>query len=367
MPQPLQGLWFDGRSSRAQPVRVVLQPGQGGPALALHLPGQAQPALVLQHAQVGWPEAWGRRRAPPQVVVDLHGEGSLQVDDVAGWQAALQAAGHAPPLAERMQTRWSVFALVLVLAAACLFAFYRWGTPWVAGQLTRQVPLAWETSLSAKVLTDLDAGTLKPSRVPPERQAELRRRFETLAQQVPPGLRRYRAYAPPLVLQFRRGLGANAFALPGGTIVITDGMLELAARQQLPDDAVLGVLAHEVGHVLHRHTTRMVVEQGVLNVGLGLALGDVSSIVSTGASLLTGLAYRRGHETEADCFAVGLLRQAGLATAPMADLLLRIEADEAAGAGGASDASAWTRFLSSHPETPQRARDLKQGHPPGCR
>ena len=53
-----------------------------------------------------------------------------------------------------------------------------------------------------------------------------------------------------------------------------------------------GVLAHEIGHVVHRHTTRMLVEQAVLNVGLGLALGDVSSLVSMGGSLLTGLAYR---------------------------------------------------------------------------
>ena len=94
------------------------------------------------------------------------------------------------------------------------------------------------------------------------------------------------------------------------------------AQQGLGDDALVGVLAHEIGHVMHRHTTRMIVEQGVLNVGLGLALGDVSMLVSTGSSLLTGLAYRRGHETEADCFAAALMRKAQLPTVPMADLLL---------------------------------------------
>jgi Zn-dependent protease with chaperone function len=60
----------------------------------------------------------------------------------------------------------------------------------------------------------------------------------------------------------------------------------------------VGVLAHEIGHVVHRHTTRMVVEQGVLQMGLGLALGDVSGILSTGSALLTGLHYRRSHERE---------------------------------------------------------------------
>jgi Zn-dependent protease with chaperone function len=121
---------------------------------------------------------------------------------------------------------------------------------------------------------------------------------------------------------------------------------------------------------LARHTTRMVVEQAVLNVGLGLALGDVSVVVSSGASLLTGLAYRRGHESEADCFAAGLMRHAKLPTAPMADLLLAIEAEQDRRDGGAKPASApasdaWTNLLSSHPETHARALALKAGTPPG--
>lgn len=369
MPQPLQGLWFDGRSSRAQPVTVTLQPGARGPSLALQPPVAGQPALALAYQEVGWPEAWSARRAPPKVVVDLRAHGSLEIADVAGWQAALAAAGHAPPLAQRMQTRWSAFLLVLLVVAAALFAFYRWGTPWAATQLTRQVPLSWEAGLSQRALQDLDASWLKPSKLAAARQAQLRARFDALAAQVQPQLRRYRSYAPPLALHFRAGLGANAFALPGGVIVLTDGMVEAAAHHQLPDEALLGVLAHEIGHVLHRHTTRMVVEQGVLNVGLGLALGDVSTLVSTGASLLTGLAYRRGHETEADCFAVALMRQAGLGTQAMGDLLLQVDSaargrDEA---GKEAPGSNWTRFLSSHPETPQRARDLRDGVVSTCR
>jgi Zn-dependent protease with chaperone function len=356
----LQGRWFDGRSSRARAVQVRLEPGQRGPALVLQPDDDA--ALTLSHDQVDWPEAWSARRVPRKVVADLGPHGSLELDDVAGWQAALARAGHAAPLAQRMQTRWTVFVVVLVTAGAALAAFYRWGTPWAATQLTRQVPLSWETSLSERAMRDLDGGLLKPSKLPAARQAELRARFDALKAQVTPELQRYRGYAPPLTLHFRSGLGANAFALPGGTLVMTDGMVEAAAKHQLPDDALVGVLAHELGHVVHRHTTRMVVEQGVLNIGLGLALGDVSWMVSTGSSLLTGLAYRRGHETEADCFAVALLRRAQVPAAPMADLLLRIDAPEKGGEANAG----WTNLLSSHPGTPERAKALKAGQPESC-
>lgn len=145
------------------------------------------------------------------------------------------------------------------------------------------MPLEWEAQpRDPRAARHERPSWLKPSKLPADRQAALRSRFDALAQQVSPQLQRYPGYAPRLTLQFRSSIGPNAFALPGGTIVVTDAMVNAAAEHKLTDDALIGVLAHEIGHVLHRHTTRMVVEQGVLNVGLGLALGDVSMLVSTG-------------------------------------------------------------------------------------
>jgi Zn-dependent protease with chaperone function len=360
--------WFDGRSSQARAVMVSLQSARGGAMLVLHpLAPQAQ-ALQLAHHQVGWPEAWNASRTQRTVVVDLREHGSLEIDDGAAWHAALQAAGTRAPLAQQMQTRWTVFVAVLAAVVLLLGAFYRWGTPWAATQLTRHVPIAWETSLADRGMQQLDDGYLKPSKLPPERQAALKAGFDALAAGISPALQRYPGYAPRLTLAFRLGMGANAFALPGGTVVMTDGLVEAAAKAGLGDDALLGVLAHEIGHVLHRHTTRMVVEQGVLNVGLGLALGDVSSVVSMGTSLLTGLAYRRSHETEADCFALALMQQARLPTAPMGQLLLGISGEDgkAAQADKAARQGAVLELLSSHPDTRQRAQRLAAGQAAGC-
>ncbi|WP_354001684.1 M48 family metallopeptidase [Caenimonas aquaedulcis] len=365
MPQPIPGRWFDGRSTRPRPCHVTLRPGGKLPALVLR--DDADGAILeIAGSDVGWPERWSTTRAPRTVVADLRDHGSLEVDDVAAWQAALAAAGGKPPLAQRMQTRWPVFAVVMAVAAVALVAFYRWGTPWAATQVTRQVPLAWETELSQRALRDLDANFLKPSKLPAARQAQLRERFDALSRQVGPAMQPYRDYAPGLSLSFRGGMPPNAFALPGGTIVMTDSLVEIAQRRGLDDDALAGVLAHEIGHVVHRHTTRIIVEQAVLNVGLGLALGDVSTLVSMGGSLLTGLAYRRGHETEADCFAADLMRRARVPTAPMADLLLGMEQDRGATAGG-ERGGGFSDLLSSHPATAQRARDLKAGHAEACR
>jgi Zn-dependent protease with chaperone function len=307
------------------------------------------------------------------VVVDLRQAGSLEIDDGAQWHAALEAAGARPGLAQRMQTRWRVFVGVLLAAVLGLALFYRYGTPWAATQLTRFVPLGWEQSISQEAMRELDDGFLEPSRLPAERQAALRARFDALAAQLgagePSSLHRYDDYAPRFELAFRSGMPANAFALPGGQVVMTDALVNEAAKAGLADDALVGVLAHEMGHVVHRHGTRLVVEQGVLNVGLGLALGDVSSVVSMASTVLTGLAYRRSHEREADCFAIGLMQRAGLPVAPMADLLMHIDGPplggkhEPSAADGARTPSA-REWLSSHPDTAARARALKEGR--GC-
>ena len=395
-PALVPGRWFDGQSSKARQVVVSLRPTPQGPSLVLHPLSQpgAEP-VVFAWKQVGWPEAWNEHKPQPRVVVDLRDHGSVEIDAVTEWRAALAAAGERPGIAQRMQTRWPVLSGVPAAAVIGLTLFYRYGTPWAATQLTRFVPLGWETSVAENVLKQMDEGTLKPSKLPKERQQQLQARFNTLVQQAPATLHRYAQYNPPLSLEFRSGMGANAFALPGGKIVMTDGIVKAAADKGLPDDALVGVLAHEIGHVVHRHTTRMVVEQGVLNVGLGLALGYVSAIVSTGASVMTGLAYSRSHEREADCYAIALMRHTALPTAPMGKLLLAIARDEekeddkdsasaaSAPAAPQSTASApgapqkrkpgqeaeshpvWS-LLSSHPETVKRATELEQGHATHC-
>ncbi len=370
----LKAHWFDGRSSRARPAALELIPSAAGPSLRLQALDDGQ-SVELPHDQVGWPERWSAKRMPVRVTVDLGGHGSLQIEDVSAWQDMLTSAGRRAPMAERMQTQLRVLMAALVIAGIGIWAFYRWGTPWAAEQIARHVPLAWEQTLTRKAMTEIDASFLKPSKLAPDRQSELRAGFAQLAGLIDPAdkdLRPYRGYTPALQLEFRSGMPANAFALPGGTIVMTDAMVEEAARSNAGDTALLGVLAHEIGHVEHRHTTRMVVEQGILNVGLGLALGDVSSVISFSSSLLTGLAYRRNHETEADCYAVAMMRKAGLPTKPMTDLMLSIERAATTGKPGHENSATAASeqapekagpsgdlgWLSTHPATAERARQL---------
>lgn len=372
-PALIRARWFNGRSSHGREVLIALEPGRKGPTLRLHVLDQPYAASRLfEHSEVGWPDQWSVDRAPERVSVALRDHGSVEIDQPRAWQQALAAAGGRPGLAQRMQTRWPVLLAVLLVALIGLLAFFRYGTPWAATQLTRLVPLNWETSLAAQAMSQMDEHYLKPSQLGTKRQQELRTRFAGLIAGVAPSLKRYPGYMPHYALSFRRGIGPNAFALPGGTLVMTDELVELAAKAGLGDDALMGVLAHEIGHIEHRHGTRLVVEQGVLNVGLGLALGDVSNMVSMAGTLLTGLAYRRQHEAESDCFALALMAQVQRPAAPMGGLLLMLSPSARGGetpapATGTSDRSLVREWLSTHPATPERAAQLKSGLAPGCR
>ena len=363
---PLRAKWFNGRSSRARDVLIVLEPGPRGPALRLHVLDLAHAgSRRFEHDEVEWPPQWSADRAPERVTIALRDHGSVEIDQPQAWQQALAQAGARPGLAQRMQTRWPVLLGVLLVAVIGLVTFYRYGTPWAAAQLSRHVPLEWELGISQEALGQIDQRWLKPSQLPPERQAELRTEFTALIARLEPALKRYPAYRPRYELHFRRGIGPNAFALPGGTVVMTDELVAIAAKHGLSDDALLGVLAHEIGHVEHRHGTRLIVEQGVLNVGMGLALGDVSSVVAMASTVLTGLAYRRQHETESDCFALALMAQAQRPTAPMGDLLLGMSQQEDTPHPETPDAqpqrSSMADWLSTHPATPERAALLRAG------
>ena len=100
-------------------------------------------------------------------------------------------------------------------------------------------------------------------------------------------------------------LGANAFALPGGTIFVTDELLDLLRGR---DDVLIGVLGHELGHVEHRHGMRLLAQATALGALSSTLWGDFSALFATLPVLYGQSAYSRDFEREADREAIRLLR-----------------------------------------------------------
>ncbi len=138
----------------------------------------------------------------------------------------------------------------------------------------------------------------------------------------------------------------NALAAPGGRVVLFRGLIEDA---ESPEE-VAGVLAHEMGHVLHRDPTVGVLRSAGTAGILGMMVGDVfgATIIVAGSEVLLNARYQRDVEARADRAAVEILERAGLPSTPFAAFFRRL-ADRFGGSQGLLD------YLSSHPALGERA------------
>ncbi|WP_119155936.1 M48 family metallopeptidase [Caldimonas tepidiphila] len=332
--------YFDGRSARAR--RVALHVADG----ALHLRGEGV-ARAVPLGSVRWPE----RSRHGACVAHLDGGGSLHACEAAAWDAWADSIGQRDAWVVRAQQSWRALALAVLLLAGVAAAGYLWGLPWAARALVHAVPASVDAALGESAYRSLSARLLGPSRLPPGEQQRLREAFEAALRRAYPG-----GDAPPHRVLFHAGrIGPNAFALPGGTIVMTD---ELVKRVDGNAEVVVGVLAHELGHVEQRHGMRMLVQGALLAAAANLAFGDFSSWLAAAPVLLGQAGYSRDAEREADRAAIRILRAAGLSPLALGRFFEGMATERDASAGGLAIAFA------SHPADAERIRAFRDAARP---
>jgi Zn-dependent protease with chaperone function len=150
-------------------------------------------------------------------------------------------------------------------------------------------------------------------------------------------------------LVFRDGgmIGPNALTLPGGVIVVTDQLVDV-----LDDDEVAAVLAHELGHVHYRHSTRVLLSGSFHALVVMAVFGDassISSIAATAPTVLVNSGYSRDFEREADAFAFDLLDRTGSSPEAFATAL-----EDLTNAIGEKKRGLDFGYLSTHPQTGER-------------
>jgi Zn-dependent protease with chaperone function len=369
----LQALYFDGRSARGQAVWLSVQGGQlcAQPVLAADPGATDNPPPAPLHwplADVQWPETTRHG----QRVLHLRPGGSLQAGEAAAfdtWRQALlapgaalsqahpQAAGARESWVVRAQQNWRAAAAAALLLLVLVGVGWRWGVPLAATGVLAVLPHAADKAVGDAALLSIEERWLEPSHLPAARQAQLREAFaRTVAAAYPPGPGP--ATAPIWKLRFAaadKNIGPNAFALPGGTIVLTDALVELLKDQ---DDALMGVLAHELGHVRHRHGMRAFVQFSLVSAVASLVLGDFSSVLAAVPAFVAQMAYSRDAEREADIESVRLMRASGRPPGALAVLFKRLQAEF-------PKRPALPMALSSHPADEERLkffRDAERGH-----
>ena len=232
--------------------------------------------------------------------------------------------------------------VALVLSVIVIYATVQFGFPALARHVAFALPASVDEAISERTLRILDQGWLKPSTLSGARQSALREKMLALSTGLAPG--------HTLRVKFRAGLGPNAFALPSGTIVFTDALVNLASD----DRELLAVYGHEVGHVRYRHALRNLLQSSATALLVAGVTGDVTSVTGLAATLPTVLleaGFSRGFEAEADDFAYTFLSERGIARHYFADVLERMTEKFGSDGGG---------YLSRHPATARRVARFRR-------
>lgn len=331
--------YFDGRSARAH--KVTLQ--RLGDELVIAGEGVSRRATLRE---VQWPE----RTRHGVRIANLPGGGSVQCADSAAWDAWMRSGGPSESWVVTLQQSWRGVFAALAFTAALLVGIYQWGLPWVAQTVVAWVPAHVDETVGAAAMESLDEHLMKPTELSAEAQQRLRSAFARAVASLPP------EEVPPHRIEFRKSrIGPNAFALPGGTIVMTD---ELVKKMAGDDTALVGVLAHELGHVRHRHGLRMLVQVGALGAMSALVLGDFSALLAGVPVWLGQASYSRDAEREADAESARVLKAAGLSPLAMVrffEAMAHRDAKQSGdeGRGGADD-SLLGIAIASHPADAER-------------
>jgi hypothetical protein len=334
--------WYDGRVATRQQASLAAEDG-----------------VLLIRTAGGEVERW-----PFASVREVAREGSrLRLAGPAGGDGRLvvEAADWAALLGDRAASlrgaaRRKELKLVGGLAAAGLtFAAAVWfGIPAAAGPLARATPASFEEGIGENFDKQMRPLFPRCRSAGGRGQEHLQTLAVRLAEQTDmPFHVSVQTVDVPIV---------NAFALPGGKVLITDSLIELA---ETPEE-LAGVLAHEIAHVEQRHVMEAVWRAfgaGILlDLVVGGGTGAGQQAVLLGGSF-TDLRYSREAEVEADARGAALLQAAGYSSRGLAQFFAKLE-NESSG----EEARVLAEFLSTHPDTRrrvERARRLERdGRPP---
>jgi len=239
---------------------------------------------------------------------------------------------------------WTLFAALA--SVPIIYGIFTWGIPWLARPITAAIPLSWEIQLGQFIQQEFTAGEQVCDNTKLNHAVESI--MATLTDPIDKLPYRFQVTVvdSPVV---------NAMAAPGGYVIVFRGLLQDTAS---PEEFA-GVLAHEMQHVLLRHTMHLIVRHVSMAFIIAALSGDASGMVSyalQAAQTLQTLSYSRNAEDQADEQGYHLLQQAGINPEGMLTFFAKL--------GKEHPGDTVFRYLSTHPATKDRLAHLEALLPP---
>ncbi|MGR3978812.1 M48 family metallopeptidase [Acinetobacter sp. 1207_04] len=208
-----------------------------------------------------------------------------------------------------------LFSVVFVVALG--FSTLKWGIPFASKVVAFQLPANTLQDIGQKAEDYIVNDWTGPSKLVQGQQAQIKQEYLSKI-----------AEGRPAKIIFRDGgrIGANALALPNNTIIVTDQLVEMAHS----DQEILGVLAHEQGHLVERHSLQQALSSLGFSILLVAVTGDSGDLMTSLPVAILGAKYSRQFEQQADLYALKLMDKKHIEVSHFANFLQRMEDEELA-------------------------------------
>ncbi|WP_412552942.1 M48 family metallopeptidase [Shimia sp. MIT1388] len=316
--QTVQGIGFYPGSSRRFDAKVTLSHAADTLELVDIATGKVMLICALSAVRVDKAAGSGPRQ------IYLPDNWLIQIDDPADVALFGEAdSNRILRFFEDMQPR-----MIAVVAGAVLATWLVWkhGLTLIVAVAVYMTPETIRDAMDRGTLQSIDFLMAEPSALTTSDQEDVRAIFDAILAQVPKRELDSRAFE--LLFRDVPDMGPNAFALPGGTIVVTD---QLATDFGQDADVIAGILGHELAHTLQDHGLKQLYRSLSVYVLLAMIAGDLGPVledIALEGQLLVRLSFSRNHEAEADKIGVRLASEAGFDGKGLARFFQALEAEQ---------------------------------------
>ena len=335
--------------------------------------------LIIQQNESGarlieaWPDGYDYGTVIPGLPVDIEfPDGALFIPDDSSFRWPGMTDNHR--LAEWLESHW-----LTVLSSVIIVPLFMWGMvnyilPSASHAAVAFLPDSIAESMGEQTLYILDKTYFDPTELSEQQQQEVKQQWQTIVAKLELSENQYQ-------LHFRKfDMGANAMALPDGSIIVTDDIVTLMDKDP---NALIAVLLHEIGHVENKHSLKMVAQTTATTMLFAMMFGDIEGagelILGAGTGLLQS-AFSRDMEREADEFSYQNLPKFNISPAAFADAMTLLanshsstDSDEVTENSSEdrteistkhseikNSINHWLQYLSSHPETQERINTARE-------
>lgn len=249
---------------------------------------------------------------------------------------------------------WAVlFGVFGVVIAALLGLFFARET--LVRTAAKAVPVSWEIAAGDKLFEQIVVSKRLVT------DSNIHAQLKLITDPLVAGIKDNRY---PLKFHIVEDASLNAFAMPGGNVVLHSGLLMAADSAE----EVAGVLGHEIAHVTERHSIRTILSSAGLYLVLSAVVGDVSGIIgvlANNSAFLLDKKFSRDFEREADNHGWNYLLAANIKPEGMVTFFAKMEAEEKRlrekmkEATSIDVAPGALEVLSTHPATDERKKNLQ--------